>query len=156
MDAPGKFMLIGEIEAGKTTLLNALFDKGEVARKTQAIEFEGNGMDTPGEYFCHPRLYSALLCSAQDMSTLVYVHPANRDTCRLPPGFLDVYAGKKVIGVITKTDLPDARPDAVEALLREHGIHGHIFRTSPADPSSVLALKEALLGTTTLAMEQTV
>jgi ethanolamine utilization protein EutP len=156
MNDPGKFMLIGEIEAGKTTLLNALFDKNEFARKTQAIEFEGNGMDTPGEYFCHPRLYSALLCSAQDMSTLVYVHPANRDTCRLPPGFLDVYAGKKVIGVITKTDLPDARPDAVEALLRAHGIRGRIFRTSPADPSSVEALKEALRGTTTLAMEQPV
>ena len=71
MTTPGKFMLIGEIEAGKTTLLNALFGKDEEARKTQAIEFEGNGMDTPGEYFSHPRLYSALLCSAQDMSTLV-------------------------------------------------------------------------------------
>ena len=103
-------MLIGEIEAGKTTLINALFGKDEEARKTQAIEFEGNGMDTPGEYFSHPRLYSALLCSAQDMSTLVYVHPADRDTCRLPPGFLDVYSGKQVIGVISKTDLPDARP----------------------------------------------
>ena len=108
-------MLIGEIEAGKTTLINALFDKDETARKTQAIEYEGNGMDTPGEYFSHPRLYSALLSSAQDMDTLVYVHRADRDTCRLPPGLLDVYLNKRVIGVITKTDLPDARPDAAEA-----------------------------------------
>ena len=146
MNESGKFMLIGEIEAGKTSLLNALFNRDEVARKTQALEYEGRGLDTPGEYFSHPRYYSALLCSASDMSTLVYVHPANRDQCRLPPGFLDVYAGKKVIGVITKTDLPDARTDAVETLLREHGIHGQIFRTSTADPSSVLALKEALLG----------
>ena len=94
MSDPGQFMLIGEIEAGKTTLINALFGKDETARKTQAIEYEGNGMDTPGEYFSHPRLYSALLCSAQAMSTLVYVHPADRHTCRLPPGLLDVYAGK--------------------------------------------------------------
>ncbi len=153
MNKAGKFMLIGEIEAGKTTLLNALFGKEETARKTQAIEFEGNGMDTPGEYFCHPRLYAALLCSAQDMSTLVYVHPADRDTCRLPPGLLDVYLGKNVIGVITKTDLPEARPDAVEALLRANGILGSIFRVSASDSGSIAALKEVLLGTTTLAKE---
>ena len=146
-------MLIGEIEAGKTTLLNALFGKDEEARKTQAIEFEGNGMDTPGEYFSHPRLYSALLCSAQDMSTLVYVHPADRDSCRLPPGFLNLYAGQQVIGVITKTDLPDARPDAVEALLRAHGISGPIYRLSRDDPAALQALKDVLLGST---MEQTV
>ena len=108
-------------------------------------------MDTPGEYFSHPRLYSALLCSAQDMSTLVYVHPADRDSCRLPPGFLDIYSGKQVIGVITKTDLPDARPDAVEALLRAHGIHGPIFRISRNDPAALHALKDVLLGST---MEQ--
>jgi len=146
-------MLIGEIEAGKTTLLNALFGKDEEARKTQAIEFEGNGMDTPGEYFSHPRLYSALLCSAQDMSTLVYVHPADRFSCRLPPGFLNLYAGQQVIGVITKTDLPDARPDAVEALLRAHGIGGPIYRLSRDDPAALQALKDVLLGST---MEQTV
>ena len=146
-------MLIGEIEAGKTTLLNALFGKDEEARKTQAIEFEGNGMDTPGEYFSHPRLYSALLCSAQDMSTLVYVHPADRDSCRLPPGFLNLYAGQRVIGVITKTDLPEARPDEVEALLRAHGIADPFFRISRDDPAALQALKDVLLGST---MEQTV
>lgn len=153
MSDPGKFMLIGEIEAGKTTLINALFGKDEVARKTQAIEYEGNGMDTPGEYFSHPRLYSALLCSAQTMSTLVYVHPADRHTCRLPPGLLDVYAGKSVIGVITKTDLPEAQPDEVEALLRAHGIHGQIFRVSPEDPAALQALKEVLLGIDATAKE---
>ena len=139
-------MLIGEIEAGKTTLLNALFGKDEQARKTQAIEFEGNGMDTPGEYFSHPRLYSALLCSAQDMSTLVYVHPADRLSCRLPPGFLDLYAGQRVIGVITKTDLPEAHPDEVEALLRAHGIADPFFRISRDDPAALQTLKDVLLG----------
>ena len=145
----GKFMLIGDIEAGKTTLLNALFDMPGSARKTQALDYlgpDGRGLDTPGEYFSHPRYYSALINSASDMSTLVYVHPANCDRCRLPPGFLDVYAGKQVIGVITKTDLPDARADAVEALMRRHGINGPIYRTSTADPSSVQALRDVLLG----------
>ena len=162
MNGSAKFMLIGEIEAGKTSLLNALFNKKEAARKTQALEYEqyegcegfaGCGLDTPGEYFSHPRYYSALINSASDTATLVYVHAANREACRLPPGFLDIYAGKTVIGVITKTDLPDARTDAVEALLREHGIAGPIFRTSTADPASLHALRQVLLGPTTLAME---
>ena len=139
-------MLIGDVGAGKTTLINALFGRCEEARKTQAIEYEGCGMDTPGEYFSHPRLYSALLSSAPDVETLVYVHPADGEQCRLPPGFLEVYAGKRIVGVITKTDLPDARPEAAEALLRAHGITGPIYRVSPAEPAALSVLRRLLLG----------
>ena len=103
-------------------------------------------MDTPGEYFSHPRLYSALLSSAPDVETLVYVHPADGEQCRLPPGFLEVYAGKRIVGVITKTDLPDARPEAAEALLRAHGITGPIYRVSPAEPAALSVLRRLLLG----------
>jgi ethanolamine utilization protein EutP len=141
-----RFMLIGDVGAGKTTLINALFGRCEEARKTQAIEYEGCGMDTPGEYFSHPRLYSALLSSAPDVETLVYVHPADGEQCRLPPGFLEVYAGKRIVGVITKTDLPDARPEAAEALLRAHGITGPIYRVSPAEPAALSVLRRLLLG----------
>ena len=141
-----RFMLIGDVGAGKTTLINALFGRCEEARKTQAIEYEGCGMDTPGEYFSHPRLYSALLSSAPYVETLVYVHPADGEQCRLPPGFLEVYAGKRIVGVITKTDLPDARPEAAEALLRAHGITGPIYRVSPAEPAALSVLRRLLLG----------
>lgn len=141
-----RFMLIGDVGAGKTTLINALFGRCEEARKTQAIEYEGCGMDTPGEYFSHPRLYSALLSSAPDVETLVYVHPADGEQCRLPPGFLEVYAGKRIVGVITKTDLPDARPEATEALLRAHGITGPIYRVSPVEPAALSVLRRLLLG----------
>ena len=141
-----RFMLIGDVGAGKTTLINALFGRCEEARKTQAIEYEGCGMDTPGEYFSHPRLYSALLSSAPDVETLVYVHPADGEQCRLPPGFLEDNARKRIVGVITKTDLPDARPEAAEALLRAHGITGPIYRVSPAEPAALSVLRRLLLG----------
>ena len=139
-------MLIGDVGAGKTTLINALYGRHGEARKTQAIEYEGAGMDTPGEYFSHPRLYAALLSTAPDVDTLVYVHPADGDQCRLPPGFLEVYAGKRIVGVITKTDLPEARAEAAEALLRKHGIDGPIYRVSPADPAGLSVLRRLLLG----------
>ena len=149
----GKFMLLGEVGAGKTTLINALCDKRESARKTQAVEFEGNGLDTPGEYLAHPRFFSALLCTAQEVDTLVYVHPADRSQCRLPPGFMDVYNGKYVIGVITKTDLPEARPQEAQELLRANGVHGPIFHVSSSDPASLQPLKALLMGAATQAKE---
>ena len=140
------FMLIGPIEAGKSTLFKALFEREEDVRKTQAVEFETGGIDTPGEYFSHPRLYHALINTSSEVDTLVYVHPCNELECRLPPGLLNIYSGKRLVGVITKTDLPDAKPDYIEHLLRENGFSGPIFRVSNQDPQSIEHLKTFLLG----------
>ena len=55
-------IFVGAVGAGKTTLFNALQGDYSLARKTQAIEFNNEGdIDTPGEYFSHPRLYHALI-----------------------------------------------------------------------------------------------
>ena len=48
---PWRFMLIGGVNAGKTTLLKALeYKNPELARKTQMIDYGGWGIDTPGEF----------------------------------------------------------------------------------------------------------
>ncbi|GGY02333.1 EutP/PduV family microcompartment system protein [Paludibacterium paludis] len=145
MSTPVRFALVGPVEAGKSTLFRALHgDDGEV-RKTQAVEYDTEGcIDTPGEFFCHPRLHHALINSTADCDLLIYVHPANDMECRLPPGLLDVYAQRRLVTVISKTDLPDARPDAVEAMLRDQGIGGEILRVSGLEPDSVAALKTRL------------
>jgi len=145
--APSRFMLIGQIGAGKTTLLNALLGRPVAdALKTQAIEYDASGaMDTPGEYFSHPRLYHALITSAGDVDRLVYVHPANDAICRLPPGFLDIYANKTIDAVITKTDLPDADVDEVKQVLRSAGLKGEIFQVSWSDQDALRHLREHLL-----------
>ncbi len=140
-----RFMLVGPIEAGKSTLFNALFGRDDAVRKTQALEFEAGGVDTPGEFFCHPRMFTALINTASDVDTLVYVHPCNDQEFRLPPGLLNVYAGKRLVGVITKTDLPDCDPDRTEKLLRNHGFNGQIFRVSARDPASIAPLRSYLL-----------
>lgn len=139
-------MLVGSIGAGKSTLFNAIFNLKGSVRKTQAVEFESGGVDTPGEYFSHPRLYHALIHTSSDVDTLVYVHPANEREYRLPPGLLSVYADRRVVGVITKMDLPDAAPEYVEGVLRGHGFNGPIFRVSYQDRQSVEDLKLYLLG----------
>lgn len=143
-----QFMLMGDIGAGKSTLFERLFGRDGAARKTQALEFEGGqGVDTPGEYFSHPRMYHALLTMAADVRHLVYVHAADRAQCRLPPGLLEVYRHQQVDAVITKTDLAPEGVDALEATLRQAGIHGRVFRVHQHDASGIAALREYLLGT---------
>ena len=142
----GRFMLIGEIGAGKTTLFNLLFGRDEEARKTQVMEFEGSsGIDTPGEYFSHPRLYHALITMAADVERLVYVHPADKFDCRLPYGLLDVYAGKTIDAIVTKMDLPGVDLLRVTTLLREVGIAGQIFPVATNDPVAIERIRRHLL-----------
>ncbi|MDD2925727.1 EutP/PduV family microcompartment system protein [Rhodoferax sp.] len=151
----GRFMLIGDIGAGKTTLFNHLFGRDEEARKTQVMEFEGHsGIDTPGEYFSHPRLYHTLITMAADVQRLVYVHPADVFDCRLPYGLLDVYVGKAIDAIVTKMDLPDADLPRVAALLRDAGVSGQIFPVSIHDPASLVRVRHHLLGLDQSVMEQ--
>lgn len=147
VDRSHAFMLAGPIGAGKTTLFNMLFDRPGDAYKTQAVEYEADiGLDTPGEFFSHPRLYRALINTASDVGTLIYVQAADDFECRMPPGLLGIYRDKPVIGVITKTDVAGADPARVEALMRAHGITGRIFRISSRQPLSVLPLRRILAG----------
>ncbi len=86
-----RIAFVGAVGAGKTTLFNALRGNYSLARKTQAVEFNDHGdIDTPGEYFSHPRWYHALITTLQDVDTLIYVHAANDKESRLPAGLLDV------------------------------------------------------------------
>jgi|688.fasta_scaffold1159549_2 ethanolamine utilization protein EutP len=146
IDRTHAFMLMGPVGAGKSTLFNALFKRDSEAQKTQAVEYETDlGVDTPGEFFSHPRLYHALINTAADVGTLVYVHAADDFNCRMPPGLMQIYEGKHLIAVLTKTDLPEANAAQVAAMLRENGIKGPIFFTSIKQPESIAPLRQKLL-----------
>lgn len=95
-----RIAFVGTVGAGKTTLFNALQGNYTLARKTQAVEFNDNGdIDTPGEYFSHPRWYHALITTLQDVDMLIYVHGANDPESRLPAGLLDIGVSKRQIAV---------------------------------------------------------
>lgn len=139
------YVLVGAIGAGKTTIFNALHGQQVQAVKTQAVDYEIDGsIDTPGEFFSHPRLYHALINTTTDANILVYVHAANDSQCRLPAGILEVYGKRRIFTVITKTDLPDADVPATRELLRAHGFTGPIFEVSPDNPEGLAALQAAL------------
>lgn len=82
-----RIAFVGTVGAGKTTLFNALQGNYSLARKTQAVEFNENGdIDTPGEYFSHPRWYHALITTLQDVDTLIYVHAVMTKKVAYLPG----------------------------------------------------------------------
>ncbi len=140
-----RFALVGPVEAGKSTLFHALNGECGEVRKTQAVEYDAQGcIDTPGEFFSHPRLFSALINSISECDLLVYVHPANDLECRLPPGLLEIHANRRIAVVISKIDRPDAQPDSVEEVLREHGFVGDILRVCSLQPESVAQVRRQL------------
>ena len=136
-----RIAFVGMVGAGKTTLFNALQGNFSLARKTQAVEFNSGGdIDTPGEYFSHPRWFHALITTLQDVDTLIYVHAANEKENRLPAGLLDIGVSKRQIAVISKPDLPDADISATRQLLHECGFQEPIFTVNCRDPLSVQRL----------------
>ncbi len=140
-----RIAIVGAVGAGKTTLFNALQGNYYLARKTQALEFNDRGdIDTPGEYFSHPRWYHALITTLQDVDTLIYVHAANDTESRLPPGLLDIGSRKHLIVAISKTDLPDANVAAVRQLLDGMGFQAPVFALNGCDPQSVAPLENYL------------
>ena len=124
-----RIAIVGAVGAGKTTLFNALQGNYSLARKTQALEFNDRGdIDTPGEYFSHPRWYHALITTLQDVDTLM----------------LDIGSRKHLIVAISKTDLPDANVAAVRQLLDGMGFQAPVFALNGCDPQSVAPLENYL------------
>ncbi len=144
MSSTHRWMLVGSVEAGKSTLFKALLALDEAVRKTQAMDFYKGVIDTPGEFFSHPRLYRALINTAAEVETIVYVHAANDFEYRLPSGLLEVNKDKHLVAVITKIDLPDAQPDRVEAMIRSNGFEGDVFRICTTDAAQVAVLRDYL------------
>ena len=140
-----RYVFVGSVGAGKTSLFNALNNEYGLAMKTQAIAFdEQGGVDTPGEFFNHPRLYSALISTTTEAKTIIYVHAADDHIWRMPVGLLNVYQNKTVIAVITKIDLPNVDVTAIKDMLMAHGLNGPIFEVCTQNPDSVQALAEFL------------
>lgn len=143
----GDFALVGEVGCGKTALMAALMGGGVRPCKTQAAVFyPHNIVDTPGEFAERRAYYGALLATIVGVSTIVYLQAANSRLFSLPAGLLSVYDGKRVVGVVSKIDLPDADIAAARSVLEENGILPPYFETSAVSRSGVAGLRSYLAG----------
>jgi ethanolamine utilization protein EutP len=148
-----RFLLIGPVGAGKTTLLDRLqrgraaaADRpGRKARKTQTLEYRGDAIDTPGEYLQNPRLYSPLIHSLPGVDLVIFTQAAHDRRHTLPPGLLGVHR-RRVVGVVTQCDRPEADPVRAEHVLRTLGINPPYYRTSALKGRGLVALRRVLGG----------
>lgn len=113
-----KVMIIGAIGAGKSTLTNALLHKDEQAVKTQALNYEGWIVDTPGEYLENPLFYKNIMATSFEVTHLIYLQDATRQHSNFPP-FFGTGISKLPIGVVTKVDMQEADVERAVEILRQ-------------------------------------
>ena len=123
-----KLILMGKSTSGKTTLIEALRGEELVYKKTQYIDYSSDFMDTPGEYCEGNNLAGALAVYSYEADVVGLVLSAVDDFSLFPPACAPV-ANRPVVGIVTKCDEPEARPDLAELRLRLCGCDP-IFFTS--------------------------
>jgi ethanolamine utilization protein EutP len=114
-----KVMIIGAIGSGKSTLTQALLGSKDDVKKTQSLNYQDWIVDTPGEYSENPLYYKAIMATSLEVSHVILVQDATKAHTIFPPGFALGIANKTPIGVVTKTDHPQANAGRAEQLLRK-------------------------------------
>ena len=138
-----KIMLIGASGAGKTTLIQRLQDNEIKYDKTQAIEYVGNFIDTPGEYMQNRWFWGPLTVTACDADLIAFVHDSTDEDC-WSNGGLAFKFDRPCIGIVTKIDRPGAKPSRSKNYLEYAGIsEKDIYETSAYDGSGIDALSDA-------------
>ena len=123
-----KMIFMGRSGSGKTTLIEVLRGEAPVYRKTQCVDYSDSLMDTPGEYAEGNDLGGALAVYSYEADVVALVLSAVDDFCVFPPACAPV-ANRPVVGVVTKCDEADARPELAAMRLRLCGCE-RIFYTS--------------------------
>ena len=142
---PWRFMLMGGVAAGKTTLLKALEDKSpQFATKTQMVDYSGWGIDTPGEFIEMGHLRRVLVSTAFDAQLLIAVQDATRKDSAFPPNYFLMFP-QHTIGVVTKMDDKEADADRAKAQLANAGVKGQIYCVSALTGYGISELRDFLL-----------
>lgn len=142
-----KFVLLGDVDAGKTSLCNALYQHETPAIKTQQVEYVGeNAVDLPGEYTTIPHMRMALLSTLNEARCILYVEPADDSSKKtLSNDFLSSLENKILAGIITKVDKPNMNKEAAYTELKRLGICAPIFEVSIYDEASINPLRQWLM-----------
>ena len=137
-----KIILVGRSESGKTTLIQAL--KGEKIHyhKTQYVNHFDVIIDTPGEY-CETRNLGAALAMYTFEAQVVGLLLSATEPYSLFSPCCAVMANRPVIGIVTKTDHPDANPARAAEWLKLAGCE-KVFFTSSYNHDGIVEILEYL------------
>ncbi|ELR67735.1 Ethanolamine utilization protein EutP [Photobacterium marinum] len=153
-DQIGNVAFVGEVDAGKSALIDKLIVQEANIGKTQSpIFYKGRVIDTPGEFVDNRSWNGALLSTISTVKTIVILQPATAKRITAPSGLLRVYPNKNVVGVISKIDAEGADCERAAALLKQNGIAGPYFETSIFDQASVDRLYHHLLSLQPVALD---
>lgn len=145
-DGLANIAIIGEVDAGKSALLNKLIAQDTCTGKTQApIFYSGHVVDTPGEFVNNRAWNGALLSTISNVKTVVCLQPANAKHFAVPSGLLRVYPNKNIVTVISKIDVNDADIARASKLLKQNGLAEPYLQISIFDQASIDRLYEHLL-----------
>lgn len=136
-----KVMLIGAIDAGKTTLINRLLGKEVKALKTQSLLYYDWIVDTPGEYTENPMFYQSIMATALEVTHVCYIQDASRKKNIFPPGFSRGIT-KLPIALVTKCDHEDADLERATESLNKVVYKGPLLYTSSFTGSGLNHLKK--------------
>ncbi len=139
-----KIMMVGTQGSGKTTLLQALKGEELIYRKTLDLVFDGNFIDTPGEYFDNKFFKNSLLVTSSDADIVLFVQASDDPDTMFQP-LLSTMFNAEVIGVVTKTDLFEKDVKRAEQILEFAGCR-KIFLTSSIDKSGIIELLDYIAG----------
>ena len=115
-----KLFLMGRSEAGKTSLKQVLDGERLHYEKTEYTNVYDQIIDTPGEYAESKNISEALACFSFESDVVGVVQAADEPFSLFGPclrsGIL-----RPIIGIITKTDSPNANVPMIEQWMREIG-----------------------------------
>jgi ethanolamine utilization protein EutP len=132
-------MVIGPVNAGKTTLLKALDLVPRIRKKTPMVMFCGDAIDTPGEAFEIPGLYHTIIQTSNKAALVLLIADPVRAR-RFPKGFLKVFRGQ-AWGIINKIDMATEKQAArARVSLEEAGVED-IFSVSALSGEGIDELK---------------
>ncbi|MFZ7101203.1 MAG: EutP/PduV family microcompartment system protein [Peptococcaceae bacterium] len=140
-----RIMVVGPVQSGKSTLINALNDCILPLKKTQDVIYGRSTIDTPGAYLENPGMYRYLIALAQDASCVLILVDQSRPVQVYPPGFAKVF-NCPVVGVITKIDLAVQNAPRAREQLKRAGVFEPYFAISLPDNLGMADLKDYLFG----------